>query len=99
MLYLPDRKYINLLSHYQYSSGEASSIMVWDLEKEQLVSSVPSSGCMISALVSSNSSYHCHFHTEFVHVALIIMRLCSLQYALFENTSDDGTYYMILAIE
>ncbi|KAA8517693.1 hypothetical protein F0562_015167 [Nyssa sinensis] len=41
-------------SGYMYASGEISSIMVWDLDKEQLVNSVPSSSeCSISALSAS----------------------------------------------
>ncbi|KAL7169522.1 hypothetical protein ACSBR2_034536 [Camellia fascicularis] len=37
-----------------YASGEISSIMVWDLDKEQLVSSIPSSpDCSVSALSAS----------------------------------------------
>lgn len=41
----------------QYASGEISSIMVWDLDKEQLVNSVvTASECSVSALVSSTSS-------------------------------------------
>lgn len=44
------------LTHYwclQYVSGESSSIMLWDLEKEQLLKSVPSeSECSVTALVS-----------------------------------------------
>ncbi|GMI64468.1 hypothetical protein like AT3G08850 [Hibiscus trionum] len=41
-------------SGYLYSSGEISSIMLWDLDKEQLVNSIPSSSdCSVSALASS----------------------------------------------
>ncbi|KAF5471462.1 hypothetical protein F2P56_008250 [Juglans regia] len=41
-------------SGYLYASGEMSSIMLWDLDKEQLVSSTPStSDCTISALAAS----------------------------------------------
>ncbi|XP_034221055.1 regulatory-associated protein of TOR 2 isoform X2 [Prunus dulcis] len=40
-------------SGYLYASGEISSIMVWDLDKEQLVNSIPSSDCSISALSAS----------------------------------------------
>ncbi|XP_022761435.1 regulatory-associated protein of TOR 1-like isoform X3 [Durio zibethinus] len=41
-------------SGYLYASGEISSIMLWDLDKEQLVNSVPSaSDCTVSALASS----------------------------------------------
>jgi len=41
-------------SGYLYASGEISSIMVWDLDKEQLLNSVPSlSDCSISALSAS----------------------------------------------
>ncbi|KAF6174060.1 hypothetical protein GIB67_020242 [Kingdonia uniflora] len=41
-------------SGYLYSSGEISSIMVWDLEKEQLVNCIPSSSdSSISALSAS----------------------------------------------
>ncbi|XP_058214721.1 regulatory-associated protein of TOR 1-like isoform X3 [Rhododendron vialii] len=41
-------------SGYLYASGEVSSIMVWDLDKEQLLNSVPSSSdCSISALSAS----------------------------------------------
>ncbi|GFY95751.1 regulatory-associated protein of TOR 1 [Actinidia rufa] len=40
-------------SGFLYASGENSSIMVWDLDKELLVNSVPSSSdCSISALVN-----------------------------------------------
>ncbi|KAI8559441.1 hypothetical protein RHMOL_Rhmol04G0173900 [Rhododendron molle] len=41
-------------SGYLYASGEMSTIRVWDLDKEQLVNSVPSSSdCSISALSAS----------------------------------------------
>ncbi|XP_076959609.1 regulatory-associated protein of TOR 1-like [Bidens hawaiensis] len=41
-------------SGYMYASGEISSTMVWDLDKEQLLSSVPlASDCSISALAAS----------------------------------------------
>ncbi|XP_050383493.1 regulatory-associated protein of TOR 1 [Argentina anserina] len=41
-------------SGYLYASGELSSIMLWDLEKEQLVNSIYSqSDCSISALAAS----------------------------------------------
>ncbi|KAL4021524.1 hypothetical protein IC575_020325 [Cucumis melo] len=41
-------------SGYLYASGEISSIMLWDLDKEQLVKSIPSSSdCSISALSAS----------------------------------------------
>ncbi|KAL1213284.1 Regulatory-associated protein of TOR 2 [Cardamine amara subsp. amara] len=41
-------------SGYLYASGESSSIMLWDLEKEQLVKSVPSeSECSVTALSAS----------------------------------------------
>ncbi|XP_071724879.1 regulatory-associated protein of TOR 1-like, partial [Rutidosis leptorrhynchoides] len=41
-------------SGYLYASGELSSIMLWDLDKEQLVNSIPSSSdCSISALSAS----------------------------------------------
>ncbi|KAK6943240.1 Raptor, N-terminal CASPase-like domain [Dillenia turbinata] len=41
-------------SGYLYASGEVSSIMLWDLDKEQLVNSIPSSSdCSISALAAS----------------------------------------------
>ncbi|KAA8517493.1 hypothetical protein F0562_017877 [Nyssa sinensis] len=41
-------------SGYLYASGELSSIMVWDLEKEHLVNSIPSlSACSISTLSAS----------------------------------------------
>ncbi|XP_065852819.1 regulatory-associated protein of TOR 1 [Euphorbia lathyris] len=41
-------------SGYLYASGELSSIMLWDLDKEQLVNSIPSSSdCSISALAAS----------------------------------------------
>ncbi|KAJ4841471.1 Regulatory-associated protein of TOR 1 [Turnera subulata] len=41
-------------SGYLYASGEVSSIMLWDLEKEQLVNSIPSSSdCSVSALTAS----------------------------------------------
>ncbi|WJX65760.1 Regulatory-associated protein of TOR, variant 2 [Trifolium repens] len=40
-------------SGYLYASGEMSSIMVWDLDKEQLVNAIPSSSeCSVSALVA-----------------------------------------------
>ncbi|RRT54946.1 hypothetical protein B296_00022951 [Ensete ventricosum] len=39
-------------SGYLYASGEISSILLWDIDKEQLVSSIPSSfDSSISALV------------------------------------------------
>ncbi|GFY83843.1 regulatory-associated protein of TOR 1 [Actinidia rufa] len=41
-------------SRYLYASGEISSVMVWDLDKEQLVNSIPSSSdCSITALSAS----------------------------------------------
>ncbi|XP_044473402.1 regulatory-associated protein of TOR 1-like [Mangifera indica] len=41
-------------SGYLYASGEILSIMLWDLDKEQLVNSIPSSSdCGISALSAS----------------------------------------------
>ncbi|CAK9153753.1 unnamed protein product [Ilex paraguariensis] len=41
-------------SSYLFTSGEISSVMVWDLDKEQLVNTVPtSSDCSISALSAS----------------------------------------------
>ncbi|KAK1437167.1 hypothetical protein QVD17_02953 [Tagetes erecta] len=41
-------------SGYMYASGEISSTMVWDLDKEQLLSSIPlASDCSISALAAS----------------------------------------------
>ncbi|XVF84220.1 hypothetical protein PTKIN_Ptkin17bG0008200 [Pterospermum kingtungense] len=41
-------------SGYLYASGEISSIMLWDMDKEQLVNSIPSSSdCSVSALASS----------------------------------------------
>ncbi|XP_019058409.1 PREDICTED: regulatory-associated protein of TOR 1-like isoform X3 [Tarenaya hassleriana] len=41
-------------SGYLYSSGEMSSIMLWDVEKEQLVNSIPSfSDCGVTALSTS----------------------------------------------
>ncbi|KAK2373128.1 regulatory-associated protein of TOR 2 (RAPTOR2) [Trifolium repens] len=41
-------------SGYLYASWEMSSIMVWDLDKEQLVNTIPSSSeCSVSALVAS----------------------------------------------
>ncbi|XP_021622522.1 regulatory-associated protein of TOR 1 isoform X1 [Manihot esculenta] len=41
-------------SGYLYASGEISSIMLWDLDKEQLLNSIPSSSdCSISALSAS----------------------------------------------
>ncbi|KAF5737274.1 regulatory-associated protein of TOR 1 isoform X1 [Tripterygium wilfordii] len=41
-------------SGYMYASGEVSSIMVWDLDKEQLAHSIPSSSeCSLSALCAS----------------------------------------------
>ncbi|XP_047316415.1 regulatory-associated protein of TOR 1 isoform X2 [Impatiens glandulifera] len=51
---------------YLYSSGETSSIMVWDLEKEQLVHSIPSlSDCSISAL-SASQVHPGHFAAGFL---------------------------------
>ncbi|PNY03703.1 regulatory-associated protein of TOR 1-like [Trifolium pratense] len=39
---------------YLYASGEMSSIMLWDLDKEQLVNTIPSlSECNVSALAAS----------------------------------------------
>ncbi|KAL2330577.1 hypothetical protein Fmac_018158 [Flemingia macrophylla] len=41
---------------YLYASGEISSIMLWDVDKEQLVNSIPSSSdCSVSALIVSAS--------------------------------------------
>ncbi|TYI06696.1 hypothetical protein ES332_A10G176900v1 [Gossypium tomentosum] len=41
-------------SGYLYASGEISSVMLWDLDKEQLINSIPSSSdCSVSALASS----------------------------------------------
>ncbi|CAH1446030.1 unnamed protein product [Lactuca virosa] len=41
-------------SGFMFASGEISSTMVWDLDKEQLVSSIPlASDCSISALAAS----------------------------------------------
>ncbi|KAJ7961126.1 regulatory-associated protein of TOR 1-like [Quillaja saponaria] len=41
-------------SGYLYASGEVSSIMLWDLDKEQLLNPIPSSSdCSISALSAS----------------------------------------------
>ncbi|KAE9622282.1 putative transcription factor WD40-like family [Lupinus albus] len=41
-------------SGYLYASGEISSIMLWDLDREQLLNSIPSSSdCSISALAAS----------------------------------------------
>ncbi|CAI0423975.1 unnamed protein product [Linum tenue] len=41
-------------SGYLYASGEVSSVMVWDLEKEQLINSIPtSSDCSVSSLSAS----------------------------------------------
>jgi regulator-associated protein of mTOR len=41
-------------SGYMYASGEISSTTVWDLDKEQLVSTIPlASDCSISALAAS----------------------------------------------
>jgi len=38
---------------YQYASGDIPSIMVWDVDKEQLVNTIPSSSdCSVSAVVS-----------------------------------------------
>ncbi|XVF65906.1 hypothetical protein PTKIN_Ptkin09bG0288400 [Pterospermum kingtungense] len=41
-------------SGYLYAAGDISAIMLWDLDKEQLVNSIPSSSdCSVSALASS----------------------------------------------
>ncbi|GAV80856.1 WD40 domain-containing protein [Cephalotus follicularis] len=41
-------------SGYLYASGEISSIMLWDLDKEQVVNNIPSSSeCSISAMSAS----------------------------------------------
>ncbi|KAG6737071.1 hypothetical protein POTOM_059946 [Populus tomentosa] len=41
-------------SGYLYASGEISSIMLWDLDKEQLIHSIPSSSdCSVSAMSAS----------------------------------------------
>ncbi|KAF5747663.1 regulatory-associated protein of TOR 1 isoform X1 [Tripterygium wilfordii] len=41
-------------SGYLYASGEVSSIMVWDMDKEQIARSIPSSSeCSLSALSAS----------------------------------------------
>ncbi|XP_044508868.1 regulatory-associated protein of TOR 1-like isoform X2 [Mangifera indica] len=56
----PGVRYLNAVvdwqqqSGYLYASGEISYIMLWDLDKEQLVNSIPSSSdCSISALSAS----------------------------------------------
>ncbi|KAJ6699393.1 REGULATORY-ASSOCIATED PROTEIN OF MTOR [Salix purpurea] len=47
-------------SGYLYASGEISSIMLWDLDKEQLIHSIPSSSdCSVSAMVSFAVSWGC----------------------------------------
>ncbi|KAE8702914.1 Regulatory-associated protein of TOR 1 [Hibiscus syriacus] len=47
-------------SGYLYSSGEISSIMLWDLDNEQLVKPIPSaSDCSVLALMSLQSLMHC----------------------------------------
>ncbi|XP_050944041.1 regulatory-associated protein of TOR 1-like [Cucumis melo] len=47
-------------SGYLYASGEISSIMLWDLDKEQLVKSIPSSSdCSISALACLHNAPTC----------------------------------------
>ncbi|KAK7395012.1 hypothetical protein VNO78_15553 [Psophocarpus tetragonolobus] len=38
---------------YLYASGDISTIMLWDVDKEQLVNSIPSSDCSVSALAAS----------------------------------------------
>ncbi|GAB2272105.1 Regulatory-associated protein of TOR 1 [Dionaea muscipula] len=40
-------------SGYLYASGESSAIMLWDLDKEQLLNSIPSSDSSITALAAS----------------------------------------------
>lgn len=53
-------------SGHLYASGEISSIMVWDLDKEQLVNSIPlSSDCSISAL-SASQVQGCQLASGFV---------------------------------
>ncbi|XP_068341289.1 regulatory-associated protein of TOR 1-like [Pyrus communis] len=53
-------------SGYLYASGELSSIMLWDLDKEQLINSIPSSSdCSISAL-SASQVHGGHFAAGFV---------------------------------
>jgi regulator-associated protein of mTOR len=46
----------------QYASGEISWIMVWDLDQEQLASSIPSqSESGVSALAASQKLQSAHF--------------------------------------
>nr|XP_016474837.1 PREDICTED: regulatory-associated protein of TOR 1-like isoform X3 [Nicotiana tabacum] len=53
-------------SGYLFSSGEVSSIMAWDLDKEQLVNTIPtSSDCSISAL-SASQVHTGHFAAGFM---------------------------------
>ncbi|KAM1038344.1 hypothetical protein ACFX13_033774 [Malus domestica] len=53
-------------SGYLYASGELPSIMLWDLDKEQLINSIPSSSdCSISAL-SASQVHGGHFAAGFV---------------------------------
>ncbi|KAK4342647.1 hypothetical protein RND71_038463 [Anisodus tanguticus] len=53
-------------SGYLFSSSEVSSIMAWDLDKEQLVNTIPtSSDCSISAL-SASHVHAGHFAAGFV---------------------------------
>lgn len=51
---------------YLYASGEISSIMLWDVDKEQLVNSIPSSSdCSVSA-VAASQVHGGHFAAGFV---------------------------------
>ncbi|KAK7374035.1 hypothetical protein VNO80_07459 [Phaseolus coccineus] len=51
---------------YLYASGEISSILLWDVDKEQLVNTIPSSSdCSVSALAASQV-HGGHFAAGFV---------------------------------
>ncbi|KAM2045812.1 hypothetical protein ACFX1T_009964 [Malus domestica] len=73
-------------SGYLYASGELSSIMLWDLDKEQLINSIPSSSdCSISAL-SASQVHGGHFAAGFVDGSVRLydvrtpeMLICSTQ--------------------
>ncbi|XP_052176881.1 regulatory-associated protein of TOR 1-like isoform X3 [Diospyros lotus] len=53
-------------SGYLYASGETSSIMIWDLEKEQLVNSIPSSSEYSISALSASQAHGGQFVAGFV---------------------------------
>ncbi|CAD5170829.1 unnamed protein product [Musa acuminata subsp. malaccensis] len=53
-------------SGYLYASGEISSILVWDMDKEQLVSSIPSSSDSSISALSASQVHWGHLAAGFV---------------------------------